>query len=47
MKEEIGRKNEILSQRIMEMEMSKRKFDEELKKFKEKNVFSLLIKFFL
>lgn len=38
LREEVIRKNEILNQRIMEMEMSKRKFDEELKKLHEKSV---------
>ena len=37
-KEEVGRKNEVLGQRIQEMELAKRKFEEELKKFNSKNV---------
>ena len=38
MRDDVIKKNEILSQRIMEMETAKRRFEEELKKFNEKNV---------
>lgn len=38
LKEEVGKKNEVLGQRIQEMELAKRKFEEELKKFNSKNV---------
>lgn len=38
LKDEVGRKNEVLGQRIQEMELAKKKFEEELKKFNSKNV---------
>lgn len=38
LRDEVGKKNEILSQRILEMELAKKKFEEELNKFNIKNV---------
>jgi len=43
LREDVGKKNDILSQRIVEMESAKRKFEEELKKFNSKNV---ILKFY-